>query len=188
MSTRPEQARHFLPYPKGEPQPIAVPHQGLQYWGEVLAVDRWDPMWGRPLEYDSYFRIVLLGQRGQVPSGDIRDSRIAACIPGRGPSKGGQQLDRKLASIRETQAGVSRDTLQAHDVLRTLSGAIPSPNLDLITGSLNQISRVCSGGGYAKVYALAPVAPMTPPRRWHGTWSCWRGCSTSATTWTTWWG
>ena len=104
MSTRPEPARHFLPYPKGEPQPITVPHLGLQYWGEVVAIDRWDSTWGRPLEDDSYFRIVLLGQRGQVPGGDIQDSRIAVCIPARGPSRGGQQLDRELASIRETQA------------------------------------------------------------------------------------
>ena len=72
----------------GKPEPCTVAYQGLIYAGEVALSDRWDPAWGRPLEGDVYFRIVLLRQSRHVAPGDVQDSRIAVCIPGRRPSRG----------------------------------------------------------------------------------------------------
>ena len=92
------------PLPLGEPRPLTVPHQGLQYRGEVVLSDHWDPAWGQPLEGDVYFRIILLRHRRQAPSSDIQDSRIAVCIPGRGPSRGRGHAGRELTALRETQA------------------------------------------------------------------------------------
>ena len=91
-------------YPLGEPHPFSISFQGLQYPGEVFLADQWDPAWGRPLEGDVYFRLVLLQHRRQVPSHDIQDSRIAACIPAKGPSRRRGHAGRELSVFRETQA------------------------------------------------------------------------------------
>ena len=92
----------FYSYPLGVPQSLT--HQGLQYSGEVLLSDQWDPAWGRALEGDVYFRIVLLRHRRNVPSTDVYDSRIAVCIPGRGPSRLRGRVSKDLAALKETQA------------------------------------------------------------------------------------
>lgn len=90
--------------PAGEPQLITVSYRGLRYRGEVISSERWDPALGRPLEWDLYFRIVALLNPRSVPAGDIQDSRIAVCVPGRGTSRRRGQTDRELAALRETQA------------------------------------------------------------------------------------
>ena len=89
--------------PLEEPQPFSVSYGGLEYTGEAVLLDHWDPVWGRALEGDVYFRIVLLWHRRQVPSSDVQDSRIAVCIPSRGPARGGGQVGRELTALRETQ-------------------------------------------------------------------------------------
>ena len=104
MSSPVESYRFWHLYPPGEPQPFGVTFRGLRYRGEVIRSDHWDPDWGLPLEGDDYFRIVLLGYRRQVVSGDIHDSRIAVCIPGRRPSREQQHVDSELTTTRETQA------------------------------------------------------------------------------------
>ena len=104
MSTPVEPGRLLHLYPLSEPQPFAVPYGGLQYMGEVVLSERWDPEWGRTLGGDLYFRIVLLRNRRHFPSSDIQDSRIAVCIPGRRPSRGRAQVGRELTALRETQA------------------------------------------------------------------------------------
>ena len=91
-------------YPPGEPQPVTVQYQGLQYGGEVVFSDHWDPEWGRRLEGDLYFRVVMLGTRRNVTSSDLQDSRIAVCIPGRGPWRERRLAGRELTALRETQA------------------------------------------------------------------------------------
>ena len=100
MSTPEEARRPFQPYPTEAPEYIVIPYHGLHYRGEAIYADQWDPTWGRPLEGDIYFRIVLLLQRRQVPPEEVRDSRIAVCIPGRGR---GRQMGRELTKIRETR-------------------------------------------------------------------------------------
>ncbi|MFQ5860509.1 MAG: DUF6079 family protein [Dehalococcoidia bacterium] len=93
----------FLTPSKG-PQPVAVVHQGIQYQGEVVTAERWDPQWGELGAQDSYFRIVLLTQRQRVPPGQLRDARIVVCIPGRALLKRREGLMRELRAIREAGA------------------------------------------------------------------------------------
>lgn len=104
MNTSQGSARLWHLYPLGEPQPFSVAHHGVVYKGEVVRSNEWDALWGQPLQGDTYFRIVLLSERENVPVKDVQDSRIAVCIPGRGPSKGRGQVSRELRAIRESQA------------------------------------------------------------------------------------
>ena len=104
MSTTAETGRLWYSYAAGEPRPLIVASQGLQYLGETVRLDRWDPAWGWTLDGDLYFRIVLLRNRRPVPLSDIQDSRIAVCIPGRRLSKGYANVGKELTAVRETQA------------------------------------------------------------------------------------
>ncbi len=104
MSTSQETARLWHLYPLGEPQPFNVAYNGVVFRGEVVRSNGWDALWGRPLWGDTYFRIVLLSDRGHVLAKEVQDSRIAVCVPARGPSKGRGQVSRELRAIRESQA------------------------------------------------------------------------------------
>ena len=108
-------------FPIREPQSLACDHLGLRYTGEVIRADRWTSSWGAPLEGDTFFRVILLRQRRAEFSPDIRDSRIAVCLPGDGLSRQHSRLAGELATTRETQAVYlsQRDT-QADLIRRTL--------------------------------------------------------------------
>ena len=108
-------------FPLREPRSLACDHLGLRYTGEVIRADRWSSSWGAPLEGDTFFRVILLRQRRAEFSPDIRDPRIAVCLPGPGLSRQHSQLTGELATTRETQAVYlsQRDT-QADLIRRTL--------------------------------------------------------------------
>ena len=108
-------------FPLREPKSIECDHLGLRYTGEVIRADRWSSSWGAPLEGDTFFRIILLRQRRAEFSPDIRDSRIAVCLPGAGLSRQHSRLTGELATTRETRAVYlsQRDT-QADLIRRTL--------------------------------------------------------------------
>ena len=108
-------------FPLREPRSLACDHLGLRYTGEVIRADRWSSSWGAPLEGDTFFRVILLRQRRAEFSPDIRDPRIAVCLPGPGLSRQHSRLTGELATTRETQAVYlsQRDT-QADLIRRTL--------------------------------------------------------------------
>ena len=108
-------------FPLREPKSLECDHLGLRYTGEVIRADRWSSSWGAPLEGDTFFRIILLRQRRADFSPDIRDSRIAICLPGTGLSRQHSRLTGELATTRETRAVYlsQRDT-QANLIRRTL--------------------------------------------------------------------
>ena len=108
-------------FPLREPSSLACDHLGLRYTGEVIRADRWSSSWGAPLEGDTFFRVILLRQRRAEFSPDIRDSRIAVCLPGAGLSRQHSRLTGELATTRETRAVYlsQRDT-QADLIRRTL--------------------------------------------------------------------
>ena len=108
-------------FPLREPKSIECDHLGLRYTGEVIRADRWSSSWGAPLEGDTFFRIILLRQRRSEFSPDIRDPRIAVCLPGAGLSRQHSRLTGELATTRETRAVYlsQRDT-QADLIRRTL--------------------------------------------------------------------
>ena len=91
-------------FPLSESVPITCAHLGLLYPGEVIRCDRWAPQWGKPLEGETYFRIVLLDQRRGGLRPKLEDPRIALCVPGTGlyPRRG--QVAAELSTTRETQA------------------------------------------------------------------------------------
>ena len=99
-------------FPLREPRSLACDHFGLRYTGEVIRADRWSSSWGAPLEGDTFFRVILLRQRRAEFSPDIRDPRIAVCLPGPGLSRQHSRLTGELATTRETQADLIRRTLQ----------------------------------------------------------------------------
>ena len=108
-------------FPLRERRSLTCDHLGLRYAGEVIRADRWSSSWGAPLEGDIFFRVVLLRQRRADFSPDIRDSRIAICLPGTGLSRQHSRLTGELATTRETQSVYlsQRDT-QADLIRRTL--------------------------------------------------------------------
>lgn len=91
-------------FPQGEPVDIYCSHLGIRYRGEIIRARSWSPVWGEPLTGDTYFRIVLLGQRrgSQVPV--VNDPRTAVCLPASGLTRRRNNLTSELATIRETQA------------------------------------------------------------------------------------
>ena len=109
-------------FPLGRPVPFDVDHLGLNYHGEVIRAESWDPHWGEALTGDIYFRIVLLRQRRGSHRPAIQDSRIALCRPGAGLSRRRNRLSGELSTIKETmavyltqrdtEAGLIRSTLQ----------------------------------------------------------------------------
>ena len=99
-------------FPLGQAVPFYCDHLGLRYQGEVIRADRWLPAWGEPLGQDTFFRIVLLQQRGRQRSPKIQDSRIALCIPATGLSRRRSRYSNEMATIRETLGAyrIQRDT------------------------------------------------------------------------------
>ena len=72
--------------------------------GEAIAARHWDPSWGRPLEGDSYFRVVVLMEPATVRPEGVQDSRIAVCVPGRRRSaRAWERSARELATLREAR-------------------------------------------------------------------------------------
>ena len=108
-------------FPLKEPKSLTCDHLGLRYTGEVIRADRWSSSWGAPLEGDTFFRVVLLRQRRAEFSPDIRDPRIAVCLPGTGASRQHSRLTGELATTRETRAVyLSQADTQADLIRRTL--------------------------------------------------------------------
>jgi len=72
----------FADFKPGEPAPWKAVYQNLEYQGEILIADTWQPEMGKEIASDDrHFRIVVLTKHQQVPLEDIADHRIALCIP-----------------------------------------------------------------------------------------------------------
>ena len=101
----------FGPEVLGEPQDWVVHHRGLEYRGEVIVAESLDTAWGRPLDLDLDFRVVLFTVPRRIPSRHIQDRRIAMAVPGRAPDQV-ESLGRELRAIRETKERyvTARDT------------------------------------------------------------------------------
>ena len=149
MSTHGEFGRLLSLFPPEEPQSFNVTYHGLEYRGEVIVADKWNVAWGRPLDGDGYFRIVLLQRRQRVPLESIQDSRIAVCVPGSGLARPRSSLAKDLATVRETRSVYStgrdlsartietylssqeeklQDQLASEEAIRYASGSICTPS------------------------------------------------------------
>ncbi len=87
----------------GTPQITSVVWGGLVYAGEVLLADDWDPQWGQPLTGETYFRVVLLRHPHRIASAQIKDSRVAVCLPGSQVTEAWENAQRELRQVREAR-------------------------------------------------------------------------------------
>ncbi len=137
-------------YPPGESQPFTLSYRGLQYEGEVLFAEEWNPLWGDALEGDIYFRIVFLRSRRAVPLDTLNDSRIAVCIPRRRNPSQRDALNRDLTAVRETMA--------TYRTQRDAQSALILDSLDRQRGTLSE-QLMEEGGRYASglIYTQATL-------------------------------
>ena len=152
-------ARDWTPlthlYPLGEPQPLSVSYRGLQYEGEVLLIEEWEPTLGQPLEANLYFRIVLLKSRRTVPMDTIKDSRIAVCVPGRRSSPHREALNKELTSVRETMA--------TYRTQRDIQSDLIFQSLERRRGEVAEHLIEEEGSRYAAGHIVTPASIVQEP-------------------------
>ena len=93
-------------------------YRSLEYEGEVVLAEAWQPDLGAPLS-GSHFRIVILGSYHKVPLDSIGDERIAVCIP----SRAVRQVSEKPLAYR-TGGVARREERLGVEVRRYASGSI----------------------------------------------------------------
>jgi hypothetical protein len=72
----------FHDFKPGEPALWKAVYQNIEYLGEIIITDTWQPEMGKEIARgDLHFRIVMLTKHQQVPMEGIADRRIALCIP-----------------------------------------------------------------------------------------------------------
>lgn len=105
----------------GEPQPWKAVYHGVEYPGEVLIAETWQPELGE-IARDINFRIVVLTSHQRVPY--IADRRIAVCVPGRERPRLRRAAQEYLALREERETyGIGRERRsllkeKAEEVLR----------------------------------------------------------------------
>ncbi len=92
------------PQMEGQAQLWSVEYAGLEYTGEVIFSESWDPEWGRPLVEDLQFRVVLLSTPRRMRIASLQDPRIAVAVPSRAPDAFKMNLQRGVKALREARA------------------------------------------------------------------------------------
>ena len=87
----------------GEARRWTVSHRGLEYPGEVIVSEVVNADWGRPLGGDLCFRVVFYTVPRRIPSGQIRDPRIAMVVPRRSADSARERLGREILAIHEAK-------------------------------------------------------------------------------------
>ena len=104
MSTNPTSTQSLLDLSPGQRAPTSVDYQGLQYPGEVVLTPSWDTALGEPLQGDCFFRIVFLQAYAAIDPQELRDARIAVCVPPRSDRQREQTLEVERRVLRELRA------------------------------------------------------------------------------------
>lgn len=94
----------FLLDAAGIPQPWTAVYNGIEYPGELVSADEWEPRWGEPLVGDAFFRIVFLSAPVVGVEFDLKDGRVAVCLPGDTLALDAGPLGAEVRSIREARA------------------------------------------------------------------------------------
>lgn len=113
---------------QGQPRMVIAEYRGLEYAGEVVGLESSDAVWARSLEGDTYFRAVLLDDRGKVNLDEVQESRISVCILSQRASRRGPDVASELSAIRETQALYLTERGEGADLVR---GYLPGQREDL---------------------------------------------------------
>ena len=104
MSTNPTSTQSLLDLSPGQHMPASVDYQGLEYPGEVVLTPSWDTTLGEPLQGDCFFRIVFLQAYAAIDPQELRDARIAVCVPPRSDRQREQTLEVERRVLRELRA------------------------------------------------------------------------------------
>ena len=130
----------------GQVQPWEVVHRGLVYPGEVVVAERVNPDWGRPLEGDACFRVVLYTVPRRIPPAQIADPRIAMAVPRRSIEPERQSVSLEIHAIRETRE-------------RYVTGAVPEAMAERESSLLNElVERETLAYSQGRVYTRGSTA------------------------------
>ena len=94
-------AWNLLDLPPGQSTPISVAYQDLEYPGEVVVAPLWDRALGEPLQEERFFRVVFLKTFDSIEPEELRDARIAVCVPPRSSLRRERTLARERRVLRE---------------------------------------------------------------------------------------
>ncbi|MFC1935537.1 DUF6079 family protein [Chloroflexota bacterium] len=92
---------NLLDLPPGQHTLVVSYYQGIEYPGEIVTTLAWETALGQPLQNDCFFRIVFLRDYAPVDSQELRDARIAVCVPPRREQRR-EELERRV--LREFRA------------------------------------------------------------------------------------
>jgi len=95
---------NLLDLPPGQHTPVSACYQGLEYSGEIVTTPSWETVLGEPLQDECFFRIVFLRNYVPVDPEELRDARIAVCIPPRSEQRREQTLELERRTLRELRA------------------------------------------------------------------------------------
>ena len=104
MSMNPTSTQSLLDLSPGQRVPTSVDYQSLEYPGEVVLTPSWDTALGEPLQGDCFFRIVFLQAYAAIDPQELRDARIAVCVPPRSDRQREQTLEVERRVLRELRA------------------------------------------------------------------------------------
>ena len=129
--------------------PVSVVHAGIEYPGEVVRAQRWDPVWGEQLRGDVYFRVVFLEQPAPPDSVSLHDARIVVCVPDQQPPD--------QSSVREPQAPyVTGPPAQASAFLTDPSLAVDTTAV-FADGGPDQWAQRLGSLLLARAYPVLPI-------------------------------
>ena len=168
----------FSEFPSGRPTPFTAIHKGVEYPGEVILTESWQPELGE-ITGDVHFRIVILSRHQGVPRELIRERRIALLAPSLTLRERGEGYhtgaDLEIKGDAESYAagsiltyGVSIDpgevfsTTESDRILTSiatilLANARPSPPID--SSLLGRAVRYSDAGDIFKGFFVNPDDP-----------------------------
>jgi hypothetical protein len=93
----------FDPDAMGRHQPWTAYHRGLEYRGEVIVAEAFDPDWGLRLDPELSFRLVFFTRPRRIPYQKVMDPRIAMAVPRRSVSEESAELGAELGAVHEAR-------------------------------------------------------------------------------------
>jgi len=122
----------------GQAKPWKVDYHRIEYRGEVILDHTWRPEYGEIRKENLHFRIVLLTHSQEVPEDDLRDRRIAVCIPGDLSSSAKEAICDYEALQEMTKRYQSRVGPEAEAIRNWLLGKRPEVITEVVGKQLSQ--------------------------------------------------
>ena len=94
----------LLDLPLGKAVRVTAQHQGLEYTGEVLRANAWEPSLGEPLQEDRFFRIVFLQETASIEPSQLGDARVVVWVPPVDKRQRDRTLEQEQRILKEVKA------------------------------------------------------------------------------------